>query len=102
MQEREHLARDCQMSSGQAANRENVCVLLQRGFNQLFRRLFEPREDYLHPGLHARMREELDRVDMAIEAGFTERDADFTLHRGNVEPGDRDAAVENRRDIPAM
>ena len=54
--------------------REQIDVLLQRGFDQLLRRLLESREDHLHPGLHARLREQLDRVDVAVEARLADRD----------------------------
>src|SRR6266849_11193201 len=51
----ERFARDRQMSAGETAYRERVSVLLQRGFDQLRGCLLEPRQDYLHPGLHTRM-----------------------------------------------
>src|SRR5208283_5495876 len=66
-------------------------------------RLLESREDHFHPGLHARVREQLDRVDVSVEAGLAERDADFACRRRSrhVERADADAGFENRRRIAA-
>src|SRR5208283_2470154 len=66
-------------------------------------RLLESREDHFHPGLHARVREQLNRVDMSVEAGLAERDADFARRRRSrhVERADADAGFKNRRRVAA-
>src|SRR6266850_4366157 len=94
-EEVQRLARDHHMRSGQTRNREHVDVLLERGFDHLLRGLFESRENHLHPGLHAGVREQLHRVDMSVEAGLAERDANFVRRDGNLERADARAGFEN-------
>src|SRR5216683_3107420 len=97
----ERFARDRQMSAGETAYREHVSVLLQRGFDQLRGCLLEPRQDYLHPGLHTRMGEQLNGVDMPVEARFPERDPNPALRRRHRERSDSRVALENWRRIAA-
>ena len=97
----ERFARDGQMSAGETAYREHVGVLLQRCFDQLRGCLLEPRQDHLHPGLHTRMGEQLDGVDMPVEARFPERDPNPALRRRHLERTDPGVALENWRRIAA-
>src|SRR5690348_7466058 len=89
------------MSAGETAYREHVGVLLQGRFDQLRGCLLESRQDYLHPGLHTRMGEQLDGVDMAVEARFPQRDSNPALRRRHLERADRGVALENWRRIAA-
>src|SRR5260370_25859163 len=79
-----------------AAYAEDLRILLQRYFDQLGRGLLETRDDDLHPGLAAGVREELDRVDMPVQSGLAERDSNWPLSLGQAEELHRPAAIQHR------
>src|SRR3984893_17245663 len=76
LEQRDRLASDRKMGPGERAYREHFRVFLERRLDHLRRRLLETRQDHFHPGLHAGVREQLDRVDMTVQPGLAQRDAD--------------------------
>ena len=59
---------------------DRVRVLLERGLDDLLRRLVEARVDDLHPGVAQRARDDLRTPVVAVQAGFRDDDTDLPGH----------------------
>src|SRR5208282_1245638 len=97
------LARDGHVRAREARDREYVHVFLERRRDHLLGRLLESREHYFHPGLHAGVGEQLDRVDVSVEARLAERDANFPCRwrYRHLERANAHAGFKNRRRVAA-
>src|SRR5262249_2021920 len=90
------------VGTGKTGNRKNINVFLQRGLYHLRSRLFEAGQDYLHAGLHARLSEQLYRVDMPVQSRLAERDFESVFQRPDSGTDSSGSPVQYRRRIAAF